>query len=334
MSAIVPYVPRLIPTEGVSIGKPVRADRWDAIAATANHALGRGRVLIPDSALDAPLVQGPNALRFYVFPAYQATHRVWECVLTVTGSTGFCDVTFTDPSGGASRILLGAAGDYHLMRVEEITSRGSSEVELAVDFTVAVASTKNATVQSIKCWEVPRPSLALDANDHGTDLATLIPTAPIYDAQGVSAGGTYDASTNAWATAARAGLFQFARVTPGLTVTSGTYVAMFAAPVPLLGRKFRRTSTTKTATAWLRVSSGAGTAGDFRLTMTNGYTHTFTVGAATSPTWMSDTITIDCEDNAVDDGRRSTRDDLCLIEGRRTSGASTVRLESVSIING
>lgn len=333
--ARVPYYPSILQVDGIRPGKPVRAEQWASAADLANHLLGRGRVLIPDSAIDYAVTnQTAKALRFYVQPAYQATHRVWQYVLTTTGSTGACIITFADPSGGSVVHRIGGAGDYHFLHVETVSSRTATETEVVPTFTRDVASTKGCTITSIKCWELPRTSLALDANDYGADASTIVPTSPIYDTANVSISGVSDAYAQTWATACRAGLFQWALPTPGYETSSGSYVAVFAAPVPILTRKRLRSSTTGSIKVWVRTSSDASTSGSCRVTMTSGYTHTFTISSGSSPTWQSDSGTADCEDNTVSDGRRSTRDDKCTIEMIRSAGAGKVYLESVSIING
>ena len=328
--------PAIISPIGVVVGKPVRAQQWRAAAELSNHVLGRGHTVIPSSSIDQAFAAtgAKTDLRFKIMQTIQATHRVWSLRFTVTGATGSSLMRFEDPSGGVIDAVFGAAGAYHVAWVETVSVRLSQETEVVCGFICDSASTKGCTLESASCYEAPRPELELDTDNLGVQLSPIAPIGAIYSADGQSVGGVAQAYSLAWELAARAGLFQFARVTPGLANSSGSAADMFAAPFPLLGRKHHRASTTKTVLVRARVSSDVGTTGEINFTMSSGGFLSLAISAGLSPAWVTGTLDIDAEDNTTSDGRRGAAFDLCTVDWKRSTGAGSVYCESISIIDG
>lgn len=332
--AWVPQSPLVIPQSGVVVGRTVRAARWRTMAEQANYLLGRGRTLIPDSTIDQVCTPGAKVdLRFRVLPAYQATKRRWRYAVTTTGTTGFARFEFIDASGTSHLHSLGYAGTHYLYADEEISSRTAAEDELVVKFWTDAASTLSMTIEALGCFEVPRPDLALGSPEYGVQLADFDPLKPIYDSSGRSFGGVADAHAEAWATAGRAGLFAFARHSPGISTTSTSPVAIFGAPPVILGRKEHRASTTRTVLVRARCSASPSASGEVSVKMTSGASASLIITTGMAPTWLEASIDVDCEDNDVADGRRSARDDKATWEWKR-SGSGTIYMESAVMIDG
>jgi len=336
--ATVPPVAPLLGYGGVYTSRVVRGDapQWGGYAEAANHVLGRGVQIIPASLLTLQLSTTPEDLYFYVAPNPQATTRLWTMVYEVKGG-GAGAVVFDDGTN-TTTTSHGAVGTFKQFHVDTNgTFGGGAESELVVSVSQAGGSAGTVELQSISCVEIPRPDLGVGSDNFGTVLSTLGRGRPVGGAYTTGKGAisvataAQIAETRFW----RAGLFQFARgTTYRLSTTAGALADVFLAPPVLLGTKQYTTSTTRTLSVYARCAAGAGTTGEVVFTMTSGATLTLTITSAMSPGWLSGTLAVDCEDLSVADGRRSTRDDKCSIQWRRTGGANAVYLESISIING
>lgn len=307
--------------EPVANGATIRGGTWMAVCDAVNYLLGgTSRTLIPHSYVGMT-DGGTFTLRYKIWPSYQATHRIWMLGLYSTAGENF---TFTDPSGGSSTwSIFGAQTRQH---VETISSRTSAVTTLAMSLT----GTDDTHLQSLACFEIVRPSLAVDANDYGAELTSFYGTTPIYDGTGQSLGCLHDSITTALAL--RRTLFQWAATTvDAIAVTSGSAIPVLSYDVPLLDRQLYRNETQVGVTVWVYTRSGAGTTGEVIFTMTSGGTLTISITAADSGTWRTGTLNVDAEDLSTLDGRRSARFDQCAITARRTAGANSIFVDSISI---
>jgi hypothetical protein len=337
MTATVPERVWYPERSGVLVGDPVRGPHWSSIAPALNHLLGRGGTLIPWTSLNESLLKSAtHTYRFTIWPRYQATHRVWLVSAVGSSAISGSQLTFTDPSGDSSSFVVGEDESWvrspHL-HVEEIAARTSSETQVLVTISNATSPSENATTLGIACFEIPRPELAVDANDYGIDLATIGGGLSIYEDQGKSLGGVGQAISHAVAATRRRGLFHFARRAGGgnLAFSGGAYAELLSFRPTFLDRFLYASNTVQTVPVRIYTRSGAGTTGNVRLTMANGDTLTFAITAADSGTWRTGSIDVHAEDLSTADGRRSTTWDTCTVEGQRTAGANSLYLESMSI---
>lgn len=335
-SARVPRYPYDLAVGGVQVGRPPRGGftQWAPYGEQANYLLGRGGVLIPWCTTKLALAaSGSYTLRFRVIPRYQATHRRWKLAILGTGAaTG----VFTDPSGGTRTFDIGGSAVQTFEHLEIVGSRTASETELAPTLTLASGSA-SCTLESLNCWEHPRPELALDTNDLGVAIRTLDPGAEVLaGTDGYSVGAVGDAVHAARSVARRNGLFHFAADTAqALSTTSGSYTRVFplAADPILQDRQLYVGATTASVLVRVRARAGTTTAGNIRFTMTSGATLVLAITSGMAAAWLSGTLAVDTDNFADDErGRRRTPGDKCVIEWQRTSGANSIFIESISII--
>jgi hypothetical protein len=338
--ALVSIQPYALTAAGVQSKRPVRggASQWQPFAQAANHLLGRGAVLVPWTCTDNDLTVGAtDTLRVRVFPRYAATHRVWNFCLVTTGTGGRAFGTFTDPSGGTLDYELAGAAIRTFTHVEAISSRTSAEIELAPTWSLDALSSKSARLLGWSCREVPRPELTLDANDYGVAERSVDPGAEILGGgSGLSVGSVAESAAAALSIAGRNGLFHWAvPTTAKRTTTSAGYARLFANADPLIqGRSLFVGDALRTVFVRVRASSGAGTTGNIRFTMSSGATLVLAVTSAMAVTWLSGTIAVDCDLFSDTRGRRRVPGDKCVIEWQRTGGANNMEIESISIIGG
>lgn len=333
MSAIVPVVPAMVVADGVRSGRPVRGGdaQWRSYGATLNHLIGRGSTLIPHSFINTEIDQNATTtLQLYVWPRAVTRRRLWVMTYGVSSAFSMCLVRFTDPSGGTSDATINApsaAGStlthYH---VEDVTSPATNE--LAPTWT-EVNDVGAPKLLWLACFDLPRPELSLTS---GIDLDTLGQGRSIYTTTGIGPGAIVSGVEAAFTSSARNGLFTFARGhVDFLSTTSAAWTPVFASgSVPFVrGRKETPTSTTRTASARVRVSSGAGTTGTVRMTMASGDVQTFAITSAMAAAWVDNDLDIACDDLST-----GALTDSCLIEWQRTGGANSINLHSIAIGNG
>lgn len=320
----------------IQSGAPVRGITWGAVARAVNFLNGSPRALIPHCSPNVTLAvaDGVQTLSFRVFPSYQATHRLWLAVLEPTAQDEAIgtEFEFTDPSGGtATWRCIGTAGPFApkaFRHVETVSSRTTSETTLAPTFE-SIAGTH--VLGRLACFELPRPELAVDANDLGLELGSFRARHWIYDATGRSLGGLPEALAGALSRGRRH-MFQWARpATAALafSTTSTSYTSVLTYTPELLERYLYNGDTTPTievrVLAWV-----TGGTGDVAVTMANGDLNAVAI-SATTPTWTSITgLNVRAEDLSASDGRRTSAD-LATIQARKnTSG--TIYVAGIGII--
>ncbi len=318
--------------DGIRNGHACRATHLRPVADALNWLNGHGQHIIPATRTDGKTSIAIGATRTYraqLMSRVQATHRAWF----ISARAGI--LTFTDPSGGSSSWGY-ISSAVTLRHVETITAPADGPV--AVTYTLAnSASALNGTFDGITCFEFQRRDLALDATDDAVDSDTIVTLsggvpAPILDADAYTSIGALSRGLANARTRDNRTLFDwFAQSGDGFQTTSGSFVQLFEEGPVLLGSKMYRGSVTASATAQFFVRTGAATTGEVRVTMASGATVTGTIATATGGAWLAVSFAVDCEDLAVSDGRRATRDDVCTIELRRTAGVGAVSIESVCI---
>ena len=317
-------------------GAPVRGITWAAVARAINYANGSARTLIPHHSSwgvvdDESDTWGP--VKFKVFPSYQATHRLW--VATVEPVTQVDPpptvIEFTDPSGGVATWrtsgTAGPAAPRTFEHVETVTSRTTAETELSVS--VALTGDTDGWI-SLACFELPRPQLAIDANDLGLELGSFQGGHWIYDATGRSLGALPEALAGALSRGRRT-LFQWAvpATNAGAFQTSSTsYVDVCGDFYPEVLERFLysgETAPTCTARVLAWVSGGTGD-----VSITTGAGSVSTSVSATTPTWHTLSPAVNAEDMSTADGRRGGSADTVRVQARKnTSG--TIYVASVGL---
>lgn len=319
----------------VGFQRPVRSFDWTGAGALANYLLGRGSVLVPQTEINETIAAGPNTrtYRFRVFTNPFPRQRAYLLEL-VSGTAGGLITASVNPNGaGATSVTVGT--DYSTIQpavfYEDIHS---STTQAEAEITIAVSSTAGAavTVLSAMVIEMPVPEVP-----NGTDLGYLAPTASI-DVSGagrvpLNSGGSQYGAINA---ARRAGMFHYCAGGSegnGVTGTNTAYTAIYTAACeqPCLGRFLYSTDTTRSL-AWKAYGKIAGGATlSVRITMTSGDVQVITTTSAAG-TWFGGpgTLAVDAEDLSAIDGRRSTRDDLALIEVKTSDAAKAYNLYTVS----
>lgn len=320
----------------VRSGNPVRGVQWASIARACNYLNGSARAIIPHAAVGLEMTKDstPRAISFRVFPSYQATHRMWLVTLAPPAEDEAVGDRFrmVDPSGGTAIWTMPGTtlGTVPALapHIERITSRTASETTLAPTF----ESVEGVHVLStVACFELPRPSLALNANDLGVEMADFGPGAPIYDGTGRSLGALPEAIAGALSRGRRT-MFQWGRPDAfAVSTTSGTFSRVVGPMDPTLLERILYVGETQVLCPWrVRAWCTAGTTGEVRIQTTSGGDSTIAV-SATSATWHSDTVLVDVEDLSAADGRRDSSDCIATIEFRRTSGAGSLFVSGLSI---
>lgn len=327
MTATVPHFRPDFETDAILSGEPVSAWDWSALAGLANFAQGHGAMLIPWSAIGYRVASGASqTFHFYVAPKLPAVERVWR----VTVRSGTAGATATITAGGASAVTVVPGTPRDAATTYTIREPLSAKTSTAAGTTLVVAAS-GGTMRVVACamYEQTRGGLDLDTTDYGADLGTVVVRTPILDAPSRSLSGVCDAYKNA--DARRAGLFHWSTpVAVPITITGGSTTTLFTLSPPTLGPVVLTGATTVTVTvaAYAKVDSGTATV-TFE---SDGASDTEALSiTSTSFAWVTGTLTIDCEDLAVADGRRSTRWEGLTITGADAT-ATTLSIAAISVV--
>lgn len=331
---------------GLLIGKAVRGETWSDVGAAANSLLGLGGALVPAYCPFTTIAAGATATyRYYVWPRYQAANLVW-----------FVGIRSTDASGRASQVKLSTPTGGTLVRrglalatrepaepiqhIENRTAHSSTPGEISID---VQATDYQCIVESIACFEAPRPTLAEGGSDGGVNLATLAPLQPIMDgAAGRSIDAVAAAVKKASTEARRNSYFQWAVPDADAFTTSSTSdVTLYDLPPPILGRPVYRDPATGllvvTATASWKIRakcSDGTTSGQITAETTRGgagvvlATITFN-GTSFAYFGAPATFSVDADDLAAVDGRQgggTPRFDYMTFKAKRTAGAGSISI--------
>lgn len=335
--AITTVSPRIVGTgtSGVVSGAPVQATEWASIVSAYDTLAGAGSVLIPWHApMTSIAASGSKTYQYRVWPRHAATHRAW-CVSIVATTSTPGSATVTLGGGTSTGFLFSDAAPRTVRIIEELSSQSASESTASL--TATLGATTGAKVVGVSCWELPRPSIAmptgpafdLTASDAGLDQTVARPGLPVADDyQGLGVGYISHVLDSLRDETRRPGLIAGA---PFASSTSGTFAAVFAAPTVVLGRFLYRgqLSSTMQLASFVRTSD-ATTSGELRFTMASGAVTTLGFSGTTATTLIRGQIAIDAEDLTASDGRRSSRDDTCTVELRRSAGAGTVYVDTLT----
>lgn len=328
MTARVPHMRPRLEVSGIVSGEPVTAADWQGLAGLANFGNGHGAMLIPWSAIGYQIASAATqTFHFYVAPKARAVERIW-CVNLRSGTDGAtADVT----CGSASAVNVTPPRTRNARAGAFIFSEPlSAKTSTAADTTLTIKANGGAVrVESVAMYEQTRSQLALDTTDYGADLGTLGTRSPIYDGANVSLAGVIDGYDNL--DARRAGLFHWSTpVAVPITITAGSYTALFDLSPPVLLPVPGTTSTTSTVTCAAYAKVDAGT-GQVRFTADGAGGNVVLSITGTSFAWVTGSLAIDCEDLDVDDGRRSSRWESLTIEGNDNT-ATTLSIAAISVV--
>jgi len=323
-------VPALRPnfdTGGILSGDPVSAADWGAMAGLANFCNGHGGMLIPWCAIGRTVASAATeTFHFYVAPKNRAVQRIW-CV-NMRGSAAGTSAQVTPGGGSASTVFLGTVRSTRAAAFF-FSEPLSAKTNTAADTSISIkAISGNVVVESIAMYEQTRLNLAQDTTDYGVDLASVRMRQPIADYANKSVAGVIDAYKNL--DARRAGLFHWS--TPdaqAVQFTGGSYQTLFPLSPPALAAISTTGSTTGTITVAARAKVDAGT-GQVRFTAAGAGGNVVLSITSTSFAWVSNTLSIDCENLSVSDGRRSSRWEGLTIEGNDNT-ATTLSVSAISV---
>lgn len=331
MSTTDQTMPSTLGEEAITTAAPVRGITWRDCADAADYLLsGPCRQVIPTCGGFGALGAGDTiTLRYKIWTAVQATHRVWTIGIGAPAQDEAPPrrIIFTDPSGGAST-ADDVTQTQSFQHIETIATPADGLIEAVI--TLENTGALAGLISYVGCFEVSRPDLAIDASELGVDPYSFSSGSPIRDAVGYSLGALPE-STAAARSLPRT-LFQFAVPTDDAITVTGTAAPLFSYDPPLLDRQLYRSETQVEVNVHVYTRSSAGTTGTFDLAMTSGDTLSIPVTAADAGTWRTGTILIDAEDLSTADGRRSGVFDQATWTGTRLTGAGSIRLESLLIV--
>ena len=324
----------------VVVGAPVRAQTWHDMAKLAHWVAARGQVVVPVHQCGVEFSAASVTLRYKVPLSGRALGRVWVFDIRAAGAVGSV-AAFTIQAGAETTtythyveslggegiatapfyVLEGAGSGTELTR-----SRATTEITVTITH---VGGTLR--IESVGCWELPRPALARDTTDLGTSLDSFFPRRPIFDA---SASPTSEAVSGVTAlayditTAARLRrIGHIARYGNPLLITSTSWVSLTVLPYRVVPRLDLPTDTTLPLTLdiYAKCSDGS-TAGEYQIVNGAASVDGGTIAAGTTTAaWIGDIeLAFGCEDPTTADGLRSATYDTLDIQVKRTAGAGTI----------
>lgn len=326
----------------VGVSDPVRAVSWVSAARLHNWVAGRPITVVPCFRPGLGDNQNDSSNYYFRFaPRYQDVRYVLRLRLSAESTTTRSGCSVTVPVGGTSYNVTAqprAFGDpaEHEFPIN-LASQGTSEIDLS--FTLAETSDSGRVrIEACSIEAVPRVFLVDDSSDLGLDRLRFNHRAPI---TADDLGKLLARQNELLAAARRAGQWHHAFGSlDAYSTTSTTFVNPFGAAggpnMGLLGRALYNGDTTRTFGWTVRgyCSTGA-TSGQVQISNTSGGAALDSIDIPTSTTsaafMASSTFTADVEDNAEADGIPSSTWDDHTIEIKRTAGAGTVYLESISI---
>jgi hypothetical protein len=329
MSRIVPHHrPEL--ADGIRVSLPVGSFDWAAMAMLANFCNGHGGMLIPWAALGQSVSGGSSAtFHFNVAPKLPAVERVWVVNLRTSAAVG---ITAAVTVGGASAVTV-YPSDVRDARTTHIFRESlSSKTGTVADTSLVVAATGGTvTVESVGMFEQARSSLDATTDDYGVDVTTLRARSPIADLDYQSIAGVIDAYKNL--DARRAGFFHWATDASSaiaITAGSGSPVAVFDLSIPMTGAipTLGDTTTLVTVAVLGKVDAGTGTV---RFQSDDaGASVNVEVTQTAYTTWATKTLSINCEDLTVSDGRRGSTWEGVAVDAWVTA-TDTFNVQAISI---
>jgi len=322
----------------VLVGRAVRGPTWQQAAKLNNWIHGRGAQLVPFYAPNNTLSSGVKYVyKWRVKPNYEAVERLWSVYAVAVDKPETMVITVPSTGTDVTKHVPFVRNEAVPQTVHEVlASQSGSELELSMQ----LQPSGDVNVYGIGGWEIPRPTLPAATESTGMEPTAFNAGAPI----GASEIAPMVATMSDGDAGRRASVLQWAvPVTAGgstttafaASTTSGSYVDVFDLPCPVLARKLGVNDTTELVTckvlAWS--SDGASTTGNCRISSSvHGASSAVSIGGTTTPTWSNAiTLSVDSEDPATADGRRSAAWDELDVQWQRTAGAGTLYIASVSI---
>ena len=300
MTARLDYQPALQDLTAITTGAPVRSGTWQDVAQALNYVRAKGGQLIAASQMDYTVTAGTTAtFRYRVAPGLLSKGAVWTIALKSPSALGI-DATVKVPAGGtgithmASPSLTYAnAQSYY-----DTSTAATSYTERELTFSVTAPASSAVVVAWAACVEGPRPFIALDSTELGTDIQTLLTGQPIM----ATTAQSYSSIASCAQAAAiydgrRRSLFHWYNPT-GIATTS-TSLALILPDIPALNRKLFLGETQR-AIRFRVYASAVTNTGVFRLkTSTQTTDVTINTGAAAwypSTAGAAASLIIDSED--------------------------------------
>lgn len=310
MTASVPAIRHGVDLSGLVAGRTVRAHSWRSLAHLQNWVLGHGCHVVPAYVPDVSLSASTTyTFRYYFKPHYQATSRLWTFMgettsyvsrVTLTGDGAAATVT-------ASPNRLSLVPQWYVDQVTQSQTGGEWTLQVQpLDYAVRV--------YQLGCVDLPRLVLSTSGNDNGLDLARFTPGRPIdmnavQNLQDVTANITYYARRASYLQWAVPDTTAFARSDTNTSWGTARYVLGGTAAVyaPTHARKRYSSSTTATLSARIYCWEPGGGTINARLVTASGNTGASVAVTSATGAWSDEmTVTIDCEDLSVSDGRRGS----------------------------
>jgi len=327
------YVPHIRPelTDTIRTSLPVGAFDWGGLGALSNWSNGHGGMLIPWTLLGHTVSSGATGtFLFHVAPKLPCVERVWNVNMRAEAPAG---VTAAVVAGGASSVTVsltdardGRGGSYRFR--ESLSSKTSTVAETEIKITAAGG---NLVVESVSMYEQTRGVLDATTDDYGVDADSLRSRDPIADFAYQSVAGVMDGYKNL--DARRAGFFHWSTDVGGAVSTtagSGTPDAFFPLSIPVLGAIPTIGDTTTTVTVAVMASVDAGT-GTVRFQSDDAGDSTSVDITQTAMTaWGTKTLSINCEDFSVTDGRRGSTWEGIAVDTWVTA-TNTLTIQAISI---
>jgi len=330
--ASVPYRRPGIEHADVKVGASVRGFTSRNAAELAHWTRGRGMCIVPHSRCGRRIssADGTVALHYYTLPSPFAIARIWSIHAHSTGSTsGDMDVTIgSGPTRTYTAPTVTSPANPPIVYVEELAAK----VVTATDATVTLVANTTDTIQidSVSCYELPRPALTEDATEYGVDLESFFPQSSIHDTANESAHALAELVDDL--NPRRVYINQYHT---DWSTSSGSYTDVYTLPLPALAPYTGSATKSVTWAVWASMS-GAGNSGTFRLTAASGATDTITLTADAS-TWAiygTSTITINAEDVTKVDGLPASTWETLQLAAKVDSGGGSIRVAGLYAFDG
>lgn len=331
----------------ILVGRPVRAQTMYDLAYLAHWVMSRGQCVVPQHAVGIES-SGTTTLRYKPMLGGRALGRVWVMDIRAVGTTG--DVSFFSVAPGAES----AESDLREVYPSPVALIGTPQrpgiyfegAGAGAELTRATAATELTLtvthddgvayrIESVACWEMPRPALDSDSVDYGLSLDTYFPRRPVLSDPSTprytSWPGIFDASLAGGGAKAGVPLRRvghFARFGDLLELKVSGWTSLTELPYRVLPRLGAATDTTRDLTFDLyAMCTDGSTAGEYKLVdaaAASSSSGSIPAGS-TSAAWMGTiTKTVKCEDNTTADGLRGGTYDTLDVQVRRTAGAGSI----------
>jgi len=328
MTATVPETRVDLSQDEALISLGVRAVTWQHAVRLHNWIAGRPAVLVPCTVPRASVGAGLSAdFPFWVKPRYQDVRLLYSLLLT-TESECQATIKINGVGVGTGFRIREQRNAAWFSFVRELALQSTTEQELV--FTVE-ATGGTVFVDGLMIEALPRTSLAIDANDLGSDRVLLGIRQPI--SERTMSANLLDLQSALRDSARRTGFhISWGSLTPYSTV-SASYVGMLEGSIMNLGRFLYASDTTRSM-IWAAkcYASDASTSAEIRMVNDAGITYITMPAGTTTATWFTKAMTVDAEDNTFSTGLRGGVHDDHMSGVIRTAGSGTVYVETISTL--